>query len=64
VGAATEFAGYFNRMIIQAVVIDRVIFRRVCFRFRRVLVAMGVRVAVIRVRECRSVDLRQDFRFR
>ena len=63
VGAATEFAGCFNRMIIPAMGIDRVIVRRTGVRVR-LLVAMGVRVAVMRVREGRSAVLRQDLRFR
>ena len=63
-GAATEFAGCFNRLIIPAMVIGRVIVRRVIVRVRRVLVAMGVRVAVTLVREVRSAVLRQNFRFR
>ena len=64
VGAATEFAGSFNLMIIQTVVVERVIVRRVDVRVRRVSVAMVVRVAVMCVCEVRSVVLRQDFRFR
>ena len=62
-GAATEFAGYFNRMIIPAMGIDRVIVRRTGVRVRLVLVAMGVRVVVTRVREGRSAVLRQDLLF-
>jgi len=54
VGAATEFAGDFNRMIIQTVVIERVIIRRGGVRVRRILVAMGVRVGVTGVRDGRS----------
>ena len=54
VGAATEFAGCFNRMIIPAMVIDRVILRRVRVRVRRVRVVVGVRVVVMCVREGRS----------
>jgi len=64
VGAATEFAGCFNRKIIPAMVIERVIVRRVGVRVRRVLVAMGVRVGVTGVREGRSAVLRQVFRLR
>ena len=61
VGAATEFAGCLNRMIIPAMVVDRVIVRRMGVRVRRVSVAMVVRVVVAVVREVRKVILRQDF---
>ena len=55
VGAATEFAGSFNLMIIQTVVVERVIVRRMGVRVRRVSVAMVVLVAVMCVCEVRSV---------
>ena len=51
-------------MIIPAMGIDRVIVRRMRVIVRRVLVAMGIRVAVMRVREGRSAVLRQDCRLR
>jgi hypothetical protein len=54
VGAATEFAGDFNRMIIPTMVIERVNIRREDVRVRRVSVAMGVRVCVMVVREVRK----------
>ena len=54
VGAATEFAGCFNLIIIQTVVVERVKVRRMGVRIRRVRVAVGVRVVVMCVREGRS----------
>ena len=48
VGAATEFAGCFNRIVIPAVVIGRVIVRRVGVHGRRVWVALVVWVGVER----------------
>jgi len=51
-------------MIIPAVVIERVIVRRVGVRVRRVRVAVVVRVGVTLVRGVWSAVLRQDFRFR
>ena len=64
VGAATEFAGDFNRKIIPAMVVDRVIVRRMGVRVRRAGVAVGGRVGVTGVREVRMAILRLDFRFR